>query len=185
MFPLDYLLAAALLAAPPSSEDPCGSGSVYAGLVPTIHQLAINWEILDSREARYTNLRVEDFRSDLNLMRQRFHDLLDAPPLSDCMRFPPRRFVSDLLTFNRNYRDQVEKCRVAGTNPDPQYDEILQETERLYQLWDVIRDCRCDYYYITVRRQALKRARDMMGEEAYYSGRYPPHVPLWRFRRTD
>jgi hypothetical protein len=61
----------------------------------------------------------------------------------------------------------------------------MQEADRLYQVWDTVRDARCDYYYVTVRRQALKRLRDMLGSDAYYSGVLPPHVPLWRFQRVD
>jgi hypothetical protein len=185
MFPLDYLVAAALLAAPPSSEDPRGSSERYAGLIPTIKTIGVQWEILDSREAHYLLMRREDFRGDMNLLRERFHELLDAPPVSDCLRFPPRPYVTDLLAFNRSFRDHLEKCRVAGTTPDGHFEEMLNEVERLFQIWDAIRDSRCEYYYVTVRRQALKKARDLMGEDAFYSGRYPPHVPVWRFRRID
>ena len=62
---------------------------------------------------------------------------------------------------------------------------ILQETDQLYQIWDTVRDARCEYYYVTVRRQALKRLREALGDEAYFSGRLPPHVPLWRFQQID
>ena len=44
-----------------------------------------------------------------------------------------------------------------------------------------MRDARCEYYYITVRRQALKRLRTMIGAEAYDAAELPPYVPLWRF----
>jgi hypothetical protein len=185
MFPLDYLVAAALLAAPPGSEDPPGSADTYLHLAPTIQELAVAWEILDPREARYLLVRRDDYRSDINLLRQRFHELLDAPPLPDCMRFPPRQMVSELLSFNRSYKEHLEKCRVAGATPDPDFDETLAEVDCLYHLWDAIRDSRCEYYYVTVRRQALKKVRDTVGEEAFYNGNFPPHVPLWRFRRID
>ena len=59
------------------------------------------------------------------------------------------------------------------------------EVDRLYQIWDTTRDARCEYYYIHVRRGALKKLRDAVGEEAYYSGTLPPHVPVWRFARID
>jgi hypothetical protein len=59
----------------------------------------------------------------------------------------------------------------------------LQETDRLYQVWDAVRDARCDYYYVTVRRQALKRLRELIGDEAYYSASFPPCVPFWRFQQ--
>ena len=39
----------------------------------------------------------------------------------------------------------------------------------------------CEYYYVTVRRQALKRLRHMVGHDDYFAGILPPYVPLWRF----
>ena len=60
----------------------------------------------------------------------------------------------------------------------------LQETDRLYQVWDKVRDARCPYYYVTVRRQALKQLRELVGEDSYYSGNLPPCVPLWHFREA-
>ena len=57
----------------------------------------------------------------------------------------------------------------------------LKETDCLYQVWDSVRDARCEYYYITVRRQALKKLHPLLGPDAYAGGEWPPHVPLWRF----
>ena len=44
------------------------------------------------------------------------------------------------------------------------------ECDCLYQIWDLVRESNCDYYYITVRRQALKKLRDTIGAPAYTSG---------------
>jgi len=38
---------------------------------------------------------------------------------------------------------------------------------------------------VTVRRGALKKLQDMVGSEAYFSGKLPPHVPVWRFQRIE
>jgi hypothetical protein len=38
---------------------------------------------------------------------------------------------------------------------------------------------------VTVRRQALKKLREMIGENAYYYGQMPPSVPVWRFREVE
>ena len=59
--------------------------------------------------------------------------------------------------------------------------EALAETDRLYKVWDAVRDARCDFYYVTVRRQALKRLREALGDAAYAATDLPPHVPAWRF----
>jgi hypothetical protein len=57
---------------------------------------------------------------------------------------------------------------------------IVAETDWLYRIYDALRDARCEYFYVTYRRQALAQLRDLVGMEAYYSGQLPPHVPLWR-----
>lgn len=185
MFPLDYLLAATLLTAPPNSVDAAASTDAHAALCSAMQQLAVGWEILDPREVRYVLANKEDYRSDLAMMRQRYHDLHDAPPLHDCMRFPPRAVVSELLAFNRAYREHLEKRKELEHTFADEYQDALQESDRLFQVWEAIRDTRCEYYYVTVRRQALKRVRDSIGEQAFYNGNYPPHVPIWRFQRID
>ncbi len=55
------------------------------------------------------------------------------------------------------------------------------ETDRLYKVWDAVRDARCEFYYVSVRRQALMRLKDMLGEDDYRSTNLPPNVPVWRF----
>ena len=70
-------------------------------------------------------------------------------------------------------------------NAEETGNEVLSSRETQAGVWDAIRDSRCEYYYITVRRQALERVRDTIGVVAYYNGNYPPHVPVWRFRKID
>jgi len=185
MFTFDYLLAVALLTAPVEAPEPVTTPEVHATLLPSLQALALEWEILDPREARYLLTRMEDFSSDLKLLRRRYHELADAPPLNDGLRFPDRAVISDLLAFNRSYRQHIDNRQALESTHWWELNETLQETDRLYQIWDTLRDARCDYYYVTVRRQALKRLRDMLGEQAYYSGCLPPHVPIWRFQRID
>jgi len=185
MFPFEYLLAVALLTAPADAPEPNVNPDLYLNLRPTLQQLAIQWEILDPREVRYVLTRSEDFTSDLKLLRRRYHELADAPPLYDCHRFPDRSAISDLLAFNRAYRQHLDSRQSVELVHWWELREAIQETDRLYQVWDTIRDARCDYYYVTVRRQALKRLRETLGPEAYYTGCLPPHVPIWLFQRVD
>jgi len=185
MLPLDYMLALVLLTAPPGSTELKNQDALF----PLVHQplqaIAIQWEILDPREVRYVLARSEDFNSDLNLLRRRRVELAQAPAVDDCFRFPERATINELLAFNRAYRQQIDNRQALELVHWWELRLALQETERLYQIWDTVRDARCDYYYIAVRRQALKRLRELVGEEAYYSGNLPPCVPLWRFRMVD
>lgn len=185
MFPLDYALALALLTLPTDPPEPAGIVEAHLTLRPTLQTLAIAWEVLDPREVRYVLTRGEDFSADLKLLRRRWHDLSDAPPLHDSLRFPDRTLINDLLAFNRAYRQHLDSRQTLELTYWWELREAVQETERLYQIWDTARDARCDYYYVTVRRQALKKLRDTVGWEAYSSGALPPHVPVWRFGRVD
>jgi hypothetical protein len=178
MLPYDYVLAVALLTASPGAAE---NEHPPAALRLPVQELAIRWEILDSRELRYILARPEDFASDLNLLRRRFRDLFNAPALADCQRFPDRPVVNELLSFNRAYRQHIDVRQPVELTHWWELRVALQETDRLYQIWDHVRDARCDYYYVVVRRQALKRLRDQIGDDAYYSGDLPPCVPLWRF----
>jgi hypothetical protein len=185
MFATDYLLAVILLTAPPDAPDREVSPDRYANLRPVLQKLAVEWEILDPREVKYKLTRPEDFACDLKELRRRYQDLVDAPPLLDGQRFPDRAVISDLLAFNRAYRQQIDNRQAVELAHWWELREAVQEADRLYHIWDTLRDARCEYYYVTVRRQALKRLRDLIGEEAYYSGRLPPYVPVWRFQRID
>jgi hypothetical protein len=188
MFPLDAILAVALLTTPPELadfSDPIFTPELYAQVRPTLQSLAVQWEVLDPREVRYVLIRLEDFPSDLKLLRRRYHELCDAPPLQDCKRFPDRSTISDLLAFNRSYRQHLDSRQAIELVNWWGLQEEVEEVDRLYQVWDTLRDARCDYYYVTVRRQALKRLREMVGPEAYCTNTLPPHVPYWRFQKAD
>ena len=194
MFPLDYLLAVALIAtAPDYSESPLqaeGDEAVdaydaFVTLRPVIQAIAVDWELLDEREKRYVLSRPEDFNGDLKLIRRRYSELHDAPPSQDCMRFPDRALINDLLKFNREYRQHLEARQATESMHWWQLRDATLECDRIYQTWDLVREANCDYYYVTVRRQALKKLRDRLGDQAFYSGVLPPHVPVWRFARID
>ncbi len=184
MFTIHTLLAAALLTAP-ADRDVALSPELFATVGPAVQQLALKWEILDEREKRYVLARPEDFAADLKLLQRRYHELANAPPVADCLRFPDRATVSDLLAFNRAYRQQMDARQAIELVHWWEFHEAVQETDHLYQIWDNVRDARCDYYYVTVRRHALQKLREAIGPAAYYAGCLPPHVPVWRFQRID
>jgi hypothetical protein len=184
MFPLNCALAVALLTTPADQVE-MPAADEFATVRPTLQAVAISWEILDAREVRYVLTRPEDFGADLKLLRRRYQELADAPPLCDGRRFPDRGLINELLSFNRSYRQHLDSRQALDVTGRWELHEALQEADRLYQIWDTVRDARCDYYYVTVRRQALKKLREAIGPEAYYSGCLPPHVPIWRFARID
>ncbi len=185
MIPLETLLALALLTHPTEAHQNPGSLQHLASTREAIQTIAVEWELLDPREVKFVLSRPEDFEGDIRLLQRRWTDLVDAPPLSDSLRFPDRAVVNDLLAFNRSYRQLIDQRQAMEPALWWEFQETLSEVDRLYQIWDLVRDARCDYYYVTVRRQALKKLRCLIGESAYIDGALPPHVPLWRFVRLD
>jgi len=187
MIPLDYALAVALLTTCPDLPDnapPPGADHLLS-VRQAAQDVATAWEVLDPREGKYVLARPEDFAADLKLLRRRVADLGEAPPLHDAQRFPERALVNDLLAFNRAYRQNVDALRPLDVGHAEELEAVLAEIDHLYQVWDLVRDARCEYYYVTVRRQALKKLRDLLGDEAYSAGALPPHVPVWRFARAN
>jgi hypothetical protein len=194
MFPLDYVLAVALLATAPDcmeastiaeKEEAADAYDAFVTVRPVLQAVALEWELLDPRETRYVMNRPEDFSGDVRLLRRRFSELHDAPPSFDCMRFPDRTLINELLKFNREYRQHLEARQATESLYWWELREGMLECDRIYQVWDMVREANCDYYYVTVRRQALKKLRENVGDPAFYSGVLPPHVPVWRFARIN
>jgi len=185
--PSALALAAANVLMTASPEIPVPKAIGTEKIRKALQYLATQQEVLDYREVKHVFSRSEDFSSDLHLIQKRYQDLKDAPPLHDCMRFVDRSTVSDMLAFNRKYKEHLEAARTIDLVNAEWYRAAISETEHLYRIWDMVRDARCEYYYVTVRRAALKKLRDddWVGYERYYSGCLLPHVPIWRFRSID
>ena len=181
MYGGDLVLAAILLTTPPGNPAPCPPEGQYAAVRDSVQHLAVEWEILDLRETRYVLARPEDFCSDLNMLRRRYQDLKDAPKVADSLRFPGRTEALSLVQFNRSYRKHLDERQQWEADRTEALRAVMSETDRLYKVWDAVRDARCEFYYVTVRRQALKKLRDLVGEEAYRAGTLPPTVPTWCF----
>jgi len=177
----ELLLASMLLMTPSGIPAICPPPDQFPTVRDAVHRVAVEWEILDERETRYVLTRAEDFCTDLNMLRRRRQELADAPKVADGMRFPDRITVNELVRFNRAYRRTIDERRQLEADRADSFRNAIAETDRLYQIWDSVRDARCDFYYVTVRRQALKKLRELIGDEDYNEAVLPPNVPIWRF----
>lgn len=182
----EVVLAIAMLTAPVGTPENCHPDD-FPALRTAIHAKAVEWEIMDPRETRYVLATHEDFQGDLDLLRKRYESLKDAPRLADCNKLPDRRTVNELVKFNRDFRKHLEERLAWETDRADIIGVTIQETDRLYKHWDAIRDAQCDFYYVSVRREALKRLRDGnhgiggIGEHDFAIGKMPDFVPTWRF----
>ena len=181
MFGPEFLLAILLLTAQPGTPEPLPSEEAFPAIRDAVHKVAIEWEILDSRETGYIFAKRADFDSDLNLLRRRYQDFKDAPRLDESNRLPERKLVNELVQFNRAFRKHLVDKHVLEQDRAEVYEAVMIETDRLYKVWDAVRDARCEFYYVTVRRQALVKLKEMLGDEEYLAVNLPPNVPTWRF----
>ena len=179
------LLALLLLASSSGDAVPQPTAEAFARIAPPLRRFCLEHELLDPRETRYVLARPEDFADDLLMLGRRCRDLADAPPASDAARFPDRATVGDALAFNRHYREHLAAVQAVDLVRGEEWQEAIRDTDRLYRIYDAIRDARTEYYYISVRRAALKTIREMIGPDAYYTGTLPPSVPVWLFQRVD
>ncbi len=172
-------LALALLTGPPGSPISNVTPEEWPAVRAAIIGITVEWEILDEREERLA--RFEEFASDVDTLRRRRRELANAPKVQDAERFPKKAVVEERLSFNRAYRRYLEQWRKLEPGRAAELDAVIQETDHLYQIWDAVRDFRSEAYYLPVRRMAMRRLREQIGDAAYFSASLPPHVPVWRF----
>ena len=177
----ELIVAAMLLTIPPGHPCAQPDAADWPKLKDAVVQVATEWEILDPREARYYFVRPEDFCGDVNMLRRRRRELEGAPMLAEAQRLPADAVAADLVRFNRAYRKHLEARARHESDRAAALQVVLGETEQLYQVWDAVRDAKRDCFYVTARRQALRKLRDLVGDEAYRTGDLPPAVPTWRF----
>jgi hypothetical protein len=180
MLNYDFLVAAVLLTSPVDSPELLAHLEL---IQPALLRLAIAAEILDAREETLLKGQSRDPVGDLHALRQRFDHLLNAPAVFEGDLFPERKLIEEFLAFNRSYRKEL----VARLECDPHRAEELRpaiaEVDQLHFVWNLLRDARCRYYYVTVRRESLRQVHDLIGAEAFYRSQMPPHVPLAQFPR--
>jgi hypothetical protein len=178
MFTYDCVLAAVLLTAPVESSE----AAAHLELIqPSLLQLAIDIEILDPREEQYLQGLSKDITGDWRALQHRYDHYLSAPALAEAERFPNRPLVEDFLAFNRTYRKELQARLEWEPSRCDELRTMLNEVDQFYYLWSTVRDVKCGFYYVTVRRQALGHLRDLLGAEAFYRTQLPPHVPLAHF----
>lgn len=180
MFNYDYFLAAVLLTAPVESDQIVPHLEL---IQPSLFQLAIAAEILDAREESLLQGLSRDPLGDVRGLRKRYESLLSAPALVECERFPERKLIDEFLAFNRAYRRDLVAHGEVEPGRAEEVRTAIAEVDALHQVWSTLRDARCRFYYVMVRRESLRQVHDLIGAEAFYRGQLPPHVPLAHFPR--
>lgn len=181
--PFNTILALVLITLPPSENDL----SHFSHLKQSCLEISLEMELMDAKEIKYVFSKNEEFNYDIKLIQKRYSELKDSPMTWDSKRFPGKEECTEILAFNRRFRTFVEQKIDFTIDAHEKLflGEVLLEIDELYNLWDMIKDTNCEYYYVTTRRNMLKKLKEKLGDVDFYDGALPPAVPLWRFQRID
>lgn len=147
-----------------------------------IFTLPIQNELVDERE--YSYFRVFDWPSLSNQLQERFENYDQMPRTGEADRFPDRSAINAFLAVNRQFHADLQRRLAIDLVNEDTINRAISECDQLYQIYDTLRDARCEYYYVTTRRQALQLLKILIGEESFYSGRLPPPYPVWHMIRN-
>lgn len=193
---MESLIAAALLAGPPIP--PFGLPDITPVLIVELKREAERLELMDASEWKYYLSYYDatkgmvwrekdvvtpgEFHDHLKRLWDRREELKDAPNLSSLWRFPAQDDVLDTRDFVRKFKQNLEEQAEWDSAFRHSLQEEIGQARSSYRLWDTLYDARCSHYNIRTRRKAALRLKQELGDEAFYNGQMPPHVPWWNFR---
>jgi hypothetical protein len=143
-----------------------------------VQQRAIKAEVMDNREVGVLFHINSERVLDTIVIAERIRSLDGAPCVSEGEWLPSREVLNDLLRFNRQYRASLDARWSVDLIHREDVQEMIDETDKLYRVLDAARDYRGEYYYVTGRRESLKKLKELLGDEMWYGHELPPCVPL-------
>ena len=181
----DWIIAWLLLTSPDSLQDMAAVHHAMPLIRGPLLTFCATTETIDQRELRGLLVAANEYEADLLAINKMWARLRDCPSAADAERFPDRAAINEQLCLNRSYRKRLEERQLADVLNGPAICGLIQETDLLYRAWDYARDAKCEYYYVWVRREALRNLRELIGPENYARGQMPHYLPIWRFERVD
>lgn len=181
----DLILAAMLITGiSPITKEDCKN--IHIEVLNSVQELAVKWEIMDEREKRYILVNKEEFPKDLEVIRKRYKEfeLENVPKVNESNYIPlSRPQINEMVKFNRSYLKHLEQRKAMELDRTEMLGVVIRETNELYNIYDFLRDAKCEFYYTTVRRTALGKLKNKLTNDQFYGIKpIPPVVPLWRFQ---
>ena len=174
MFGNEFALAVSLLVAPVGTPLPSMEDFDWLQVQSSIHRVAIDWEIMDPREKKFLVVNQRDLQDDVDRLRQRYADLQGAPKLIDATRFPNKDIINRMIEENRAVRRDIDQRQHLETDRASGFRSAMYEIDEFHEVWNTLLHAKCDFYYIDVRRKALKKLLNQLGTEAYAAAMLPP-----------
>lgn len=128
---------------------------------------------------------VSDFRSEMRYVRSHVRGLCEAPTINDCAGLPSADTAAECCRFSEQYQAHLQTQQLMMPHKSEEISQALDEARRLHRVWCTVRRAGNSEESWVSRRRALEQLRETLGTEAYYTGKLPPCVPVWRFREID
>jgi hypothetical protein len=195
MMTCDLLLAALLLTAPaipaPEATGPDGDPTKLTEALHGAGRNMGNWAeavraallvaMVDAElmEAGETGAYISgsNYYYGLEHLRERWRDLEAAPAVCEAGRFPSWSVLEAWVQLNYRVREALaERQKVDAAN----WDELraaIAEMSRVGAALQLAARAASPLHAAACRRRALRDLREMIGPEAFYSGRLPSPVP--------
>jgi hypothetical protein len=154
-----------------------------------VQSILIYFEIVDYREYKYIFGNMKSLGDDLTTIKNRLSTMGDAPYIKEAEYFPDRLIINEFLVFNRTYHNYLNnQFKLFHGTPHLRqfYEAVIEDNQFYYQIWDACRDAKCDYYYIHVRRQGLKKLKqELMKIDPlmWKAKQLPDFVPNYSFHK--
>lgn len=150
-------------------------------LRPCILALAVEDEILDPRECRYT--LTNEPLADLKRLQEKRRTYAHFPRLHEGDHLPTAEQIQLRTRLAAAVQYEITNRQAMGMIEPHLLLAMKKETERLQTFWGYAYDVRCPYYYVCVKREALAKLVQMLGEERFFRGDWPDPVPFRHFQR--
>lgn len=160
---------------------PDATPSITAAEAACVKAAAVAVQVMDRNERNIYFAEEGHYQGDLRILRGRYLKYRDCPLVEQADALPPADHSAEAVARNAQFRRWLEGNEVfyRSTGQGPVYDQTKRENAELGQFWAAVREARCDYYYVIVRRDALRVLRDRFD---FIPGRdeLPPSTPHWR-----
>mgnify|MGYP001604261038 CR=1 FL=1 len=127
----------------------------------------------------------DHYASEVRWVQQAAADCYQAPHVGDAQRLPSWDAITARIAFSEQHECWLLDRQWGRFYARADLELALSETRRLRHPWELMLLARNEneVHNLRLRRVALKRLRECIGEEAYYSSQWPLWVPPANFGR--
>jgi hypothetical protein len=123
---------------------------------------------------------LTNFRAEINWARCRYREARGWPSIKECRRLPPLEKCRGYVNFGNSHC-----CWLAiaeRERPSIDMSEERADANWCLRFWGEACSAQCESSTWVSRRGSLQRLKELVGDEAWHAGAWPPPAPLWNWR---